>query len=181
MRLFIATDISEDVKQEIERIKQPFSEIKGVKPVRKENMHITLKFLGEVKEDYVSKIKNALSKVSFEPFKMSIDKIGYFPNEKQIRVLWIDAVPVEPLAKLKKQIDAVLPEYKDNYTSFSVHLTFARVKYIANDEDKKKLLEFVTNTKFEKKEFVVDKFKLYQSTLSLEGPVYEDLASFPNT
>lgn len=179
MRLFIATDLSEEVKQEIERIKQPFAGIKGVKPVKKENIHITLKFLGDVEENYISRIKDALSKVSFEPFKLNLNKIGYFPNGKQIRVLWIDAVPIEPLRELKQKIDAALPEYKDDHPSYSVHLTFARIKYIASDDDKKKLLELLTNTKVEKKEFLVDKFKLYKSTLTLEGPVYGVVAGFP--
>ena len=172
--------MTEEVKQEIERIKELFSGIKGVKPVRKQNLHLTMKFLGEIEEDKVNKVVEALGKVEFNPFKLSINKIGLFPNEKRIRVLWVDAEPAEPLIELKKEIDKALPQFKDDHP-FSAHLTFARIKYIASDEDKKKILELITNTKIEKKEFLVDKFKLYKSTLMPEGPVYEVVASFPNT
>ena len=85
---------------------------------------------------------------------------------------------MEPLAELKKKIDGILPNYKDDYKKFNAHLTFARVKYIASADDKKKLLELITNTRIEKKEFLVDKFKLYKSTLTPEGPQYEVVASF---
>ena len=179
MRLFIATDLSEEVKQEIERIKQPFAGIKGVKPVRKENIHVTLKFLGEVYEDKVDQIKDALAHITFEPFYMSLNKIGCFPDEKRIRVLWVDAEPAKPLADLKKKIDAALPNFIDDYKEFNVHLTFARIKYFASKDDKKKMLELLTNIQVEKKEFYIDKFKLYQSTLTPEGSIFKVLESYP--
>ena len=177
MRLFIAIDLPEEVKQVIEEIKEQIKDIKGVKPVRKQNLHLTMKFLGEVEEDKVNRIVEAIGKAEFKPFDLALGKLGFFPNEKRIRVLWIDAEPAEPLARLKKEIDKALPLFKDDHP-FSAHLTFARIKYIASDEDKKKILELITNTKIEKKEFLVDKFVLYKSTLMPEGPVYEVVASF---
>ena len=138
-----------------------------------------MKFLGEVEGGRVNKITTALSQIKFEPFKLSINKLGLFPNEKRIRVLWVDAGPEKPLVELKQEIDKALPDFKDDYP-FQNHLTFARVKYIASDDDKKRLLELITNKKVEKKEFLADKFTLYKSTLMPEGPVYEVLGVFPN-
>ncbi|KYK25752.1 hypothetical protein AYK26_01930 [Euryarchaeota archaeon SM23-78] len=179
MRLFIAIDLPEGVKQIIEDIKACVKDIKGVKPVRKENLHLTMKFLGEVDDNKVKVIITALSQIKFNPFKLSINKIGFFPNEKRIRVLWVDAGPIEPLKELKQEIDQVLPDYKDDHP-FSSHLTFARIKYIASEDDKKKIMELITNKQVEKKEFLVDKFKLYKSTLMPEGPIYEFVKVFPN-
>ncbi|MBW2990178.1 RNA 2',3'-cyclic phosphodiesterase [Candidatus Woesearchaeota archaeon] len=180
MRLFIAIDLPEEVKQVIEEIKKPIKDIKGVKPVRKQNLHLTMKFLGEIEDDKVKKIVEALGKVEFKPFNLSLGKLGFFPNEKRIRVLWIDAVPAEPLKILKQEIDKALPEFKDDHP-FKNHLTFARIKYIASEEDKKNILELITNTAVEKKEFLVDKFVLYKSTLMPEGPVYKVLGLFPES
>lgn len=180
MRLFIAIDLPEEVKSIIEEIKAPLNDIKGVKPVRKQNLHLTMKFLGEIEDDKVGNIAEALSNISFKPFTLSLGRLGFFPNEQRIRVLWVDAVPAEPMMELKKEIDKALPQFKDDHP-FSAHLTFARIKYIANDEDKKKILELITNKQVAKQEFVVDKFTLYKSTLMPEGPVYEAVASFPET
>lgn len=178
MRLFIAIDLPEDVKQRIEEIKSSLKAIKGIKPVKKENLHLTMKFLGEVDDNKVKKIVDALKQVEFKPFTLFLGRLGFFPNEKRIRVLWVDAVPPEPLLELKKGIDKALPQFKDNHP-FQSHLTFARIKCLASVDDKKKLLELINNTKVEKKEFLVDKFKLYKSTLLPEGPVYEVFAGFP--
>jgi len=177
MRLFLGIDLPEEVKQVIEGIKTPLKNIRGVKPVRKENLHLTLKFLGEVDENQVVKIVEALTEVKFEPFNLSLGKMGFFPNEKRIRVLWIDAEPAEPLVELKNEIDKVLPNYKDDH-AFKNHLTFARIKYLASSEEKKKIIELITNTQFEKKEFLVDRFKLYSSTLLPEGPVYKVIKEY---
>jgi 2'-5' RNA ligase len=176
MRLFIALDLSIDAKESIEGLKKGLIGIKGVKPVAKENIHITLKFLGEVADNKVNLIIQALSLVKFEKFKLTLGKLGVFPNENKIQVLWVDAEPTEPLLELKKQIDAALPSFKDDHP-FKNHLTFARVKYIANESDKKKILESIKKP-VEKSEFSVDKFVLYKSELTPAGPVYDVIKQF---
>ena len=177
MRLFIAIDLPEEVKQSIEEIKTPLKNIKGVKPVKKENIHLTLKFLGEVDDDKINKIIRALSQIKFKPFTLSLDKIGVFPDEKRIRVLWVNAEPEDPLKGLKQAIDKALPGFKDDHP-FKNHLTFARIKYLTSDNDKKKILELITNKQVDNKDFLVDKFKLYKSTLTPQGSIYEVLREF---
>ena len=172
MRLFIALDLSDDAKQSIEELKKGLIGIKGVKPVAKENLHITLKFLGEVADDKVLVITQALSLVKFKKFNLTLGKLGVFPNEDKIQVIWVDTEPMDQLMKLKQQIDHSLPNFKDDHP-FKNHLTFARVKYIANESDKKKILDVIKNGKVEKAEFLVDKIVLYKSKLTPEGPVYE--------
>jgi 2'-5' RNA ligase len=176
MRLFIAIDLSEQAKENIEKIKSELRGIKGVKPVSKENIHLTLKFLGEVVDNKVEEIVRALSQIKFKSFKISINKMGVFPNESRIQVLWVDAEPAEPLFELKKMIDAALPKFKDDHP-FKSHITFARIKYIANDSDKKKILDILRKS-VEKTEFLVNKFRLYKSDLQPMGPVYEVVKEF---
>ncbi|MBN2052307.1 RNA 2',3'-cyclic phosphodiesterase [Candidatus Woesearchaeota archaeon] len=176
MRLFLAIDLSEEAKQSIERVKEGLKGIKGVKPVAKDNIHLTLKFLGEVDDDKVDGIINALSQVKFQPFNIFLNKPGAFPNENRISVLWVDASPAEPLIVLKKDIDKALPRFKDDHP-FKTHITFARVKYIANQDDKKKIIDLLRKP-VDRIEFSVDKFILYKSTLLSEGPVYEVVKEF---
>jgi 2'-5' RNA ligase len=176
MRLFIAIDLSEQAKENIEKIKSELKGIKGVKPVSKENIHLTLKFLGEVADNKVEEAVRALSQVKFKPFNISINKTGVFPSEQRIQVLWVDAEPAEPLVEVKKMIDAALPKFKDDH-QFKSHITFARIKYIANDSDKKKILDILKKS-VGKTEFLVDNFRLYKSDLQPMGPVYEVVKEF---
>ena len=177
MRLFIAIDLPEQAKESIEKVKSELKGIKGVKPVAKENIHLTLKFLGEVDNANAKDIIKALEQVKFKPFKICISKMGFFPSEQRIQVIWADAEPAEPLFELKKEIDKALPSFKDDHP-FKNHITFARIKYIANDADKKKILELITNKQIEKAEFIVNKFRLYKSDLQPTGPVYEVVKEF---
>jgi 2'-5' RNA ligase len=176
MRLFIAIDLPERAKENVEKLKLELKGLKGVKPVSKDNIHLTLKFLGEVSDNKADEIAKALEQVKFKPFKTSISKMGVFPNENRILVLWIDAEPAEPLFELKKQIDAVLPKFKDDHP-FKTHITFARIKYIANESDKKKILDILKKP-VEKTEFLVNKFRLYKSDLQPTGPIYNVLKEF---
>jgi 2'-5' RNA ligase len=176
MRLFIAIDLPEKAKDNIEKLKSGLKGIKGVKPVDRANIHLTLKFLGERTDNRTDEIVKALGKIKFKPFKISISKTGVFPNEDRIQVLWVDAIPAESLFELKKQIDEALPKFKDDH-AFKNHITFARIKYIANDSDKNKLLD-ILKMPIAKTEFIVDKFKLYKSDLTPKGPVYEAVGEF---
>jgi len=177
MRLFIAIDLPEQAKESIEKIKLELKGIKGIKQVAKENIHLTLKFLGEIDDAKVKDITKALESVKFKPFKICISKMGFFPSEQRIQVVWADAEPAEPLLELKKMIDKALPSFKDDHP-FKTHITFARIKYIEHDFDKKKIIDMVKNKKLDKAEFLVDKFKLYKSDLTPAGPVYEVVKEF---
>jgi len=176
MRLFIAIDLPEEAKENIEKLKQELKGIKGVKPVDRANIHLTLKFLGEVSDGKADEIAKALNQVKFKPFKTFISKTGVFPSEDRIQVLWVDAMPAEPLFELKKQIDEALLMFKDDH-AFKNHITFARIKYIANESDKKKILD-ILKIPVAKTEFKVNKFRLYKSDLTPKGPVYDVVKEF---
>ena len=176
MRLFIAIDLSKEAKQEIEALKQEFNTIKGLRFVDKKNIHITLKFLGEVDDKKVKKIINFLDNIKLTPFKLALNKIGCFPDERRIKVLWVGTEPIEPLRRLKQQITKKLPDFKEDY-GFKSHITFARVKFLL-PEDEKKIIEILANKQVKKKEFDVKKFVLYKSILTPKGPEYEVVKEF---
>jgi len=174
MRLFIAFDIPESVKEQLVSIQEQIKTDAKINWVKQENMHLTLKFLGEVAEDKVDDVKKKLSSVKFKPFEVVVSEIGVFPSENYIRVIWVGLKDDESMQRLAKDVRGVLPEFKDDY-EFKAHLTIARVKFV---KDKKALVDELKSIKVKSEKFKVENFKLYKSTLTGSGPVYEEVAVF---
>jgi 2'-5' RNA ligase len=175
MRLFIALDL-EELKDYFKEIQEqlPFG-ISKLKPVS--SFHLTLKFLGDVEEDKLDELKQALSAVKFKPLKLKLaEALGVFPAESYIKVVWVGLEGNDELLKLQKDIEKALePFHFRKDFEFMPHLTLARVKFI---KDKPAFIEKLKAIKVEPKEITINKFKLIKSELTREGPVYTDLAKF---
>lgn len=128
MRLFIALDFNglEDYFIELQN-KIPDSE--AIRKVT--TFHLTLKFLGEVEDNKLDLIKEKLAKVNFQQFSLTLDKIGVFPNENHIKVIWAGITPKEQITLLQKNIEDSLKEFnfKKDY-NFHPHITLTRVKFV---------------------------------------------------
>ncbi len=176
MRLFVAVDLQDEVRDNIWRLSEKLASIKGLKTVEKENLHITLMFLGEVDSKRVELIKDELSKISFEPFKIKLASVGAFPSTASPRVVWVDVK--EGKEELKRLADAVYEKLKKlgfkRDKEFVAHVTVARVKR-KSPEIQEVMGEFA---KAEFGEMVVNKFKLKQSILRPQGPIYKDIGVF---
>ena len=173
MRLFIAIDLPEEVKKELARLQDNFPEGRLSKP---KDFHITLKFLGEVDTGKAESLNAKLSSVKFAKIRASVSGIGFFPNEKSIRVIWVGVKPEEQIIQLQKDIDILIGnDFPDDH-KFSPHITLARVKYA---DDTKKFSEAIKKLKIQKHDFEISSFKLKKSTLSSNGPVYEDVEDYP--
>ncbi len=181
MRLFIAIDVPEEIKEKAERINQEIKALPGSFTfVDKEAMHITLNFIGEVDDSLAKNAIKALDEVSFFPFEVALKGLSYF-SPSFIRVIYI---PVSEgngeLSRLFSivgealQNESVPYEHSnDEINQFKAHLTMARVKYI---KEKKPLLDIIahhSNDEFGK--FKVESIALKQSTLTEKGPIYKDL------
>jgi len=167
MRLFIAIEIPEHISLELRKIQESIKQ-EGIKLVK--DFHLTLKFLGEIEEKDVEKIKSDLQKIQFEPFEATLNGAGVFPNMHHINTIWIGLEPEIKFEEIAKQID---PDEK----RFKAHITLGRVKFMKN---KQAFIEKFNKIEVPKISFKVDKIKLIKSTLTREGPVYEVLAEFPN-
>ena len=167
MRAFIAIDLPEDVRKEIERIQRRIPEFTG-KNTELENLHLTLKFLGEISEEQAEKVRERLKRVKLNKFESEIDKIGVF-SEKFVRIVWLHLSNCD---ELQKKVDESLKDLFPEERRFMSHLTIARVKRI---DDKEKFLNKIKKIKIKLIKFSVGNFKLKKSTLTPEGPVYEDL------
>ena len=146
----------------------------NVKLVEPENIHITLKFLGDTNEEYADRIdeimKDAVKDIN--PFEIKLKGAGVFPNQNYIKVMWIGIENGEQIGKIVSKIDEKISElgFEKERRRFSAHLTIARVKSAKNKE---KLLELIE--KYRDIEFgslKVDTIKLKKSELTPKGPIY---------
>ena len=168
MRLFVAIDFNV-LKKNLSSVKIDDSLAKLNKVG---NFHLTLKFLGDI--DDVEPIKEKLRLIEFEPFKLTLDKIGFFPSENFVRVVWVGVKPVDKVKELQIKIEEALKEFKKDF-EFYPHITLARVKFVRDKENFTKILKDI---KIEEESIEVKDFRLVQSVLSPDGPVYEDVEVF---
>jgi len=174
MRLFVAVDVDEAVRERISPILSELA-ISGVKAVEPENLHITLLFLGEVDELKAEKVQKELSEIKFSPFKISFEGVSAFPNLNSPRVVWVG---VKDGGELVKLADSVYQKLKKlgfkRDKEFKAHLTVARVK--KKNPEISEIIKRNSTRSFGEME--VREFKLKQSTLTPKGPIYRDLKVF---
>ena len=134
-------------------------------------MHLTLRFLGDLEEKHIIKIKDILKEIKVN-INCRISKIGIF-TPSFIRVIWICIEPEEKLKEIYDLIEDKLEKlgFKRD-KEWKSHATLARVSSIM---DKKGFLEALEKIKVKPLEFKVDEVKLKSSTLTPKGSVYEDL------
>ncbi|MBW2988507.1 RNA 2',3'-cyclic phosphodiesterase [Candidatus Woesearchaeota archaeon] len=173
MRLFVAVELPESVLSEAERISSIIAS-QDIKAnfVRKEAMHITMLFLGEVPEREVQEIKEQLSRVKHKEFAGVLTRVGVFPSWSFIRVVWL-GVEGSGFKELHEKIAKALSQ--PPMKAFTSHITLARVKHIA---DKPKFVKKLQSISVENIEFKVTKFQLMSSVLKPDGPEYTTLAEF---
>jgi 2'-5' RNA ligase len=193
MRLFVALDIDETLRQHIARF---VDGIHGFAPdarwVRTESLHITLKFIGNVPEEDRQRFEQALRAVSATAFDLSIRGHGFFPTLRSPRVFWLGIEAPPELARLAADIDSatvVLGVPKEAH-AFSPHLTLARGG--GRSGSPRRLKDDRPNSQFAKLQTKLEghpapdfgtmtprEFFLYESKLSPKGSQYFKLAAFP--
>jgi len=177
MRLFIGIFLPKEILDYLHEVQDNLKKnLNGkINWIAKSKLHFTLKFLGEIKEDKLDEIKERLNKIKFKSFKVKLDKIGVFPNEDYVRVIWVGLNPKEKIIELQQKVDSELLKLSSKDQEFNVHITLARVKLIKDKEEFKKNIKF----NIEEKEFEINEFCLVKSVLSKDGPKYEILKKYP--
>lgn len=170
MRTFVAVELPEDVKKNIIRIQKQLPSFDG-KLTEPENLHLTLKFLGDIDDKILVQVKKRLKKIKFSRFKAKIDFIDVFSPD-YIKIIWLH---VESCAELHKAVDSALSDLFPSEKRFMSHLTIARVKHI---EDREEFLDKVQTIKILETKFDIEKFYLKKSTLEKPQPKYETLESY---
>ncbi len=173
MRCFAALELSEEARKKLSEI---ISEAKALgleaSFVKAEQLHVTLAFLGEISEEEAGKKIEALKTLEFPAFDLEIKGLGFFPNEDFIRVFWAGCESSE-LRALQEKVAELVGLKKER--EFTEHLTLARIRGRKNIDALKALKEKHANDSFCSFRAKTVSFK--KSTLTPQGPVYEDLAA----
>lgn len=167
-RLFVAIDLPEQIKRTLARFS---SEIPSARWVGSEELHLTMRFIGEVDQETFSSIKTVLAGVKFPAFPLSICGVGHFPPGRHPRVLWVGLGPCDPLIQLQQEIEIALLDagITADERPFSPHITLARFKEsvpAAVERFEKAHLEFACPS------FEVNHFILYSSVLTPRGAIH---------
>jgi len=179
IRTFIAIEIDPTHKQKlthlISTLKQSDSDVKWVNGTQ---MHLTLKFLGNIEETKVQEISDALTSIanSTREFTITLSNIGTFPNAKRPRVIWIGVNKGKNKLKLLAgQIETELEKlgFPKETRDFKSHLTLGRVRSPKNLQNLTKLL---TEVSFQSESAIkINKLILFQSTLTPKGAIYKKI------
>ncbi len=177
MRAFLAIKIS--TNREIEEFYNVVQASRGsFKPVSLDQLHLTLKFFGEVDEEKAGEIKKLVraSSKDFEPFRFRLHGCGAFPNENYLKVLWIGMKDEETLVKLGTRLQVAFWDIGFSQDKFSPHLTLFRVKSPKNKEAIQKTMARYRDTNFGEVE--VEEILLMKSQLTPQGPIHTVVERF---
>lgn len=175
IRLFVALDLPENVR---DRVAGLCGGVPGVRWIDPQNLHLTLRFIGEVEEPLLPEIDTALSTVRSPAFGLALNGVDIFGDRRRARVLWVGARSSDVLISLQSRTETALsraglvPEPR----KFHPHVTLARLKGMRSD----RLVGYLeANAAFMTQEFSVDEFVLYSSHFGRNGATYIREAAYP--
>lgn len=178
VRCFISIDVEDE--EILSRILKAQRALEGsgadLKLVEPQNIHVTLKFLGEVGEGKLEEVVEALKAVEFEPFRIALRGLGAFPSPGRPRVVWIGvAEGAEETSSIYLQLEDKLAKlgFPKEGRGFTPHLTIARVKSGRGREGLLKVLQALKDEEFGR--MPVKGVRLKKSVLTPRGPIYSTL------
>jgi len=178
IRSFIAFDLeNEQVLQRLSAAQKLVLETGAdLRPVAPQNIHVTIRFLGDISPSMVEKVYEVMKNVKFTPFTIQVRGLGVFPSLNYPRVVWAGMTDgVEQLRSIFSQLEPQIRAlgFQADAYGFSPHLTIARVRSATNKEH---LAEFVTKKgDFEFGIIKANCLRLKRSQLSPKGPTYSTI------
>ncbi len=180
MRLIAAIELNSKVVANLTELVRRLRPVAPVRWVHPQNMHVSLKYIGEFPESRLDVLLRNLSDVRVtQPIAIPLAGLGYFPNADRPRVFWVGAENTAPLRQLASSVDAalaplgVVPEVRP----YQPHLTLGRVFEGEPLEELHNAVEDLPSREFGT--LSPDRFTLFESTQTPAGPVYRRLAEFP--
>jgi len=175
MRLFVALTLPEDVRQRLAGLANGLPGARWVKP---ENLHLTLRFLGEVDNLAAADMDDALAKIQCPGFDLNLNGVGHFGDGRKLRALWVGVEANAELMRLQEKIEQALirvglpPEPR----KFKPHITLARFKSNPGAHLQTYLLD---HNLLRAGPIAMESFELYSSFTSADGAIYRVEASYP--
>lgn len=180
IRAFIAFDLPAAVIQRAAELQRDLKS-RGLKLrwVRPQNMHLTVKFLGDIPPDRTAGLAQAMAQAAqaAAPLELSVQGIGVFPGMRRPRILWIGlGGQIEALGRLQADLEDALAalDIPKESRPFKAHLTLARMDRRVDAQQLLQCIEAVG--RFEPSRFQASELILYQSDLRPQGPMYIPLA-----
>ena len=181
IRCFFSIDIEDKstLEQIIfvqKRLQETGANLRLVAP---ENIHITLKFVGEVPSDFVDRMINFSSEIEFSPFRVELRDVGCFPSLRRINVIWVGIKEGNiGLMSIFQGLESRMRQLglKPERRGFSPHITIARARSGRNRDKLAEIVDEVSDTFFGV--FEVMNFRLKKSVLKPSGPTYSTIHQF---
>lgn len=179
VRCFVAIECNDhDVLTGIKRVQMALESTgANLKCVENENIHLTLKFLGEIPQHKVDEVAELVQEIKFEPFNFKVEEVGVFPNLKRPRTIWAGiTIGVSLVSKVFEEVDMKLGKlgFERERRKFHPHLTICRVRGGKNRDQLVEELSRLETTVFGMVD--VDRIVLKKSVLTPSGPIYTSLA-----
>ncbi len=177
IRCFVAVDIPQEMREQIGLLEGSIA-TEGLRLVRPELVHVTLKFLGDVPVAKVERVKEALATIKLAPFTARVAGMGAFPG-RSVRVVWLGLEG--DFSPLYSKVEAALKPlgFPPEERGFTPHVTIGRVGRPDARTSRELLAKISSQSTVDLGSFTVREFYLKKSTLTPGGPIYEDLAVFP--
>lgn len=185
IRSFIAIELPDELKRELHQLEARLKsdEQPGVKWVNPYNIHITLKFLGNISLNSIDGITGAMEQAAqaLSPFQLKIEGLGIFPSLLRARVGWVGiSGDVDKLTQLQQRIDSNLANlsFTPESRAFTPHLTLARLRDQTSPAERQRFGQLITSTDFKANCTIkVDAISLMRSQLTRQGAIYSQIGS----
>lgn len=183
IRTFIAVELPKEIHDKLQQLQNdfrtPMPDVRWTKPG---NIHLTLKFLGDVQISRIDRITSSLMDIGgrFSPFTMSLAGMGAFPNPRKPRIVWVGVEKgADTLVEIANSIEASMKQlgFPKEKRPFRPHLTVGRIRQLKNPESMTKALE--QSEVGELGEFAVEKVSFIKSQLDPAGSIYTTLVEAP--
>lgn len=174
IRLFVGIGFDEELVTRIAALRLG---LPGARWVERDNLHLTLRFIGEVDEGLAEDIHHGLTGLAEAPFALTLTGLGLFGDRHRARTLWLGVERSEPLSRLAARVESVVARAgcQPDPHRFNPHVTLARLK----DTPPRRIQDFIAATGYFREEHVaVERITLFRSTLSRHGAHYDALEHY---
>src|SRR4051812_44699269 len=185
MRLFTAIELPEPVREHLLRLRGVLAELPGLSDtvswVKPENLHVTLKFLGEVPDAEVDALGDAIARADVKPMRLQVDHMVFFPQRGPVRVIAVGlAGDVERLGRVYAGIEDACAAlgFEREGRAYTPHVTLGRGRHGRGGGELRRVREMALAEHFPGPEFVAGGFVLMRSQLNPKGAIYTPTAQF---
>jgi len=180
LRAFLAFEVSPEVRENLMRVEEELKQTRAdVKLVERENLHFTVKFLGEIPDGMVDEVDRRIKTLALQKMEVEVRGLGAFPDTRRPRVVWAGVAPHD-LASVSSSgqqvIDVLEGVGESDERGFHPHITLGRVRSPRNHEALVAVLRDCSTRDFGRT--AITSLKLKSSSLTPNGPTYRDIREY---